>query len=164
MESIDSYPVEAFENVYRLNVFGYFSLTQKLLPLLEKAGSPSYPSRVINISSIDGVAVHDAEAYAYSSSKAAVNHLTKIMAGRLAERNITVNAILPGVFPSSMSDPLLAGEGAKETVIGHTPLRRLGMAEDIAGVSLFLVSKAGNYMTGTLIPVDGGKLINKVEL
>jgi NAD(P)-dependent dehydrogenase (short-subunit alcohol dehydrogenase family) len=143
----------AWERVLSLNVKGVFHLTKFLLPLLEVAGTQEDPARVINIGSIDGLRVPALETYSYSSSKAAVHMLTKHMARQLAPR-ITVNAIAPGPFESKMMAATLRAFG--EQIAAQAPRKRIGEPEDMAGTAIFLSSRAGAYLTGTVIPVDGG--------
>jgi NAD(P)-dependent dehydrogenase (short-subunit alcohol dehydrogenase family) len=143
----------AWERVLSLNVKAVFHLTKFLLPLLEAAGTQEDPARVINIGSIDGLRVPALETYSYSSSKAAVHMLTKHMARQLAPR-ITVNAIAPGPFESKMMAATLRAFG--EQIAAQAPRKRIGEPEDMAGTAIFLSSRAGAYLTGTVIPVDGG--------
>jgi NAD(P)-dependent dehydrogenase (short-subunit alcohol dehydrogenase family) len=143
----------AFEKVLALNVKGVFHLTRFLLPLLQVAGTSEVPARVINIGSIDGIAVPLFETYAYSSSKAAVHHLTRHLAKRLAPA-ITVNAIAPGPFESKMMAATLDAFG--EQITANAPLKRIGRPDDMAGAAIYLSSRAGSYLTGAVIPVDGG--------
>jgi NAD(P)-dependent dehydrogenase (short-subunit alcohol dehydrogenase family) len=147
------YDEAAFERVLALNVKGVFHLTKFLVPLLQKAGSQEEPARVINIGSIDGIGVPTLETYAYSASKAAVHQLTRHLAKRLAP-TITVNAIAPGPFESKMMAATLEAFG--EQIAASAPLRRIGRPDDMAGAAIYLSSRAGAYLTGTVIPVDGG--------
>jgi NAD(P)-dependent dehydrogenase (short-subunit alcohol dehydrogenase family) len=143
----------AFERVLALNVKGVFHLTKFLVPLLERAGTQSEPARVINIGSIDGIAVPTLETYSYSASKAAVHQLTRHLAKRLAP-TITVNAIAPGPFESKMMAATLEAFG--EQIAASAPLKRIGRPDDMAGAAIYLSSRAGAYLTGAIIPVDGG--------
>jgi NAD(P)-dependent dehydrogenase (short-subunit alcohol dehydrogenase family) len=143
----------AFERVLALNVKGVFHLTKFLVPLLEKSGTQEEPARVINIGSIDGIGVPALETYSYSASKAAVHQLTRHLAKRLAP-NITVNAIAPGPFESKMMAATLEAFG--EQIAANAPLKRIGRPDDMAGAAIYLSSRAGAYLTGATIPVDGG--------
>jgi NAD(P)-dependent dehydrogenase (short-subunit alcohol dehydrogenase family) len=143
----------AWERVLAINVKGVFHLTKFLTPLLEAAGTQDEPSRVINIGSIDGLRVPALETYAYSSSKAAVHMLTRHLARRLAPL-VTVNAIAPGPFESKMMAATLDAFG--EQIAASAPLKRIGRPDDMAGTAIFLASRAGAYLTGAIIPVDGG--------
>ncbi|MBI5284340.1 MAG: SDR family oxidoreductase [Chloroflexi bacterium] len=148
------YPDSAFDKVLATNVKGVFHLMRFMLPLLEKAATDDDPARVINIGSIDGLQAPALETYAYSSSKAAVHHLTRVLAHRLAPSRVTVNAIAPGPFESKMMEATLARFG--DAIRASCPLGRIGRPEDMAGTAIFLASRAGSYLTGTVIPVDGG--------
>jgi len=150
---LDDYDEKAFERVLGLNVKGVFHVTKFLVPLLEKAGTQEEPARVINIGSVDGIGVPMMETYAYSASKAAVHQLTRHLAKRLAPA-ITVNAIAPGPFESKMMAATLEAFG--EQITASAPLRRIGRPDDMAGAAIFLSSRAGAYVTGAVIPVDGG--------
>ncbi len=151
---LEEYPDSAWDKVLALNVKSVFHLTRALLPQLEKGARPGDPARVINIGSIDGLAVPLLETYAYSASKAAVHHLTRVLAQRLAPRGITVNAIAPGPFESKMMAETL--DRFRDAIIASCPLGRIGEPEDMAGTAIFLASRAGAYLTGAVIPVDGG--------
>jgi NAD(P)-dependent dehydrogenase (short-subunit alcohol dehydrogenase family) len=148
------FPDSAWDKVLALNVKAVFHLTRALLPQLEKAASAADPARVINIGSIDGLHVPALETYAYSTSKAAVHHLTRVLARKLASKKITVNAVAPGPFESKMMAQTLRDFGAM--IVESCPLKRIGQPEDMAGVAIYLASRAGAYVTGAVIPVDGG--------
>jgi NAD(P)-dependent dehydrogenase (short-subunit alcohol dehydrogenase family) len=148
------FPDEAWDKVLAVNVKAIFHLTRALLPQLEQAASPADPARVINIGSIDGLHVPDLETYAYSTSKAAVHHLTRVLAKKLAPKRITVNAVAPGPFESKMMAQTLRSFG--KLIVESCPLKRIGEPEDMAGVAIYLASRAGAYVTGAVIPVDGG--------
>jgi NAD(P)-dependent dehydrogenase (short-subunit alcohol dehydrogenase family) len=140
--------------VLATNVKSVFNLTRELLPLLRNAATKEDPARVINIGSIDGIHVPVLETYAYSASKAAVHHLTRSLAKRLASENITVNAVAPGPFQSKMMKETLERFG--DMIVAQVPRGRIGEPEDMAGVAIYLASRAGAYVTGAVIPVDGG--------
>ncbi len=143
----------SWSRVLDLNVQGVFHTTKFLLPLLQAAGTAEDPARVINIGSIDGIQVPIMETYSYSASKAAVHQLTRHLAKHLAPA-ITVNAIAPGPFESKMMAATLDAFG--DQIAQSAPLKRIGRPDDMAGTALFLASRAGAYLTGTIIPVDGG--------
>ena len=151
---LETFPESGWDKVMDTNVKGIFFLTQHLLPLLEKAATPKDPARVINIGSIDGIKVPRVENYSYSPSKAAVHHMTKVMAVRLGERNITVNAVAPGPFESHMTKWMF--EHMRPEIEAWCPLKRVGEPADMAGIAIFLASRAGAYINGAVIPVDGG--------
>lgn len=151
---LDEYPDAAWDKVLALNLKGVFHLTRACLPSLKAAGTADDPARVINVGSIDGLRVPLLETFAYSSSKAAVHHLTRVLAIRLAPDHVTVNAIAPGPFQSKMMKVTL--DRFEDAIVGTCPLGRIGRPDDMAGVSIFLASRAGAYLTGTVIPVDGG--------
>jgi NAD(P)-dependent dehydrogenase (short-subunit alcohol dehydrogenase family) len=150
---LEQFDEAAWERVLALNVKGVFHLTKFLVPLLTKAGTTEEPARVINIGSIDGIHVPVLETYSYSASKAAVHQLTRHLAKRLAPA-ITVNAIAPGPFESKMMAATL--EAAGDAIAASAPLKRIGRPDDVAGTAIFLSSRAGAYLTGAIIPVDGG--------
>ena len=156
---LEEYPDAAWDKIMALNVKAVFNLTRALLPQLEAAASEDDPARVINIGSIDGIQVPALETYAYSSSKAAVHQLTKVLARRFAPKHITVNAVAPGPFQSKMMAATLDSLG--DAVRNMVPLKRIGRPEDMAGTAIFLASQAGAYLTGTVIPVDGGSSTTK---
>jgi len=143
----------SWDRVLNLNVQGIFHTTKFFLPLLELGATADQPSRVINIGSIDGIHVPVLESYSYSASKAAVHQLTRHLAKRLAP-TITVNAVAPGPFESKMMAATLEAFG--EQIAASAPLKRIGRPDDMAGVTIFLASAAGAYLTGAVIPVDGG--------
>ena len=149
------YPESGWDKVFDLNVKGVFFLIRDLVPMLEAAGEHGNPARVINIGSIDGFHIPKHETYAYSSSKAASHQLSIHLADQLARRNITVNVIAPGMFPSKMMQGTLDRVG-EEKVLEKVPLKRLTGPDDMAGTAIFLASKAASYVTGAVVPVDGG--------
>jgi NAD(P)-dependent dehydrogenase (short-subunit alcohol dehydrogenase family) len=143
----------SWARVLNVNVEGVFHTTKFLLPLLQAAGTAEDPARIINIGSVDGIQVPGFETYAYSSSKAAVHQLTRHLAKHLAP-TVTVNAIAPGPFQSRMMKATL--EAAGDQMAKMMPLKRIGRPDDMAGAAIFLASRAGAYLTGAVIPVDGG--------
>ena len=147
------YDEAAFERVLALNVKGVFHLTKFLRPLLEAAASADAPARVINIGSIDGLHVPAMETYAYSASKAAVHQLTRHLAKALAPL-VTVNAIAPGPFESKMMHATLEAFG--DEIAAAAPMKRIGRPADMAGAAIYLASPAASYVTGAILPVDGG--------
>jgi len=148
------YPDAAWDKVLALNTKAIFHLTRACLPMLRAVATPADPARVINIASIDGLRVPMLETYAYSASKAAALHLSRVLAIRLAPDHITVNAVAPGPFESKMMHETL--ERFRDAIVGSCPLGRIGEPEDMAGVAIYLASRAGAYVTGAVIPVDGG--------
>jgi NAD(P)-dependent dehydrogenase (short-subunit alcohol dehydrogenase family) len=143
----------SWRRVLGLNVEGVFHLTKFLVPMLKAASKEDDPARVINVGSIDGIQVPMLETYSYSSSKAAVHQLTRHLARNLAPA-ITVNAIAPGPFESKMMAATLRDFG--DDIARSSPLNRIGRPDDMAGAAIFLASRAGSYITGTVLPVDGG--------
>lgn len=144
---------KAWDRVLDINVKGVFHLTKFLLPLLRAAGSPDDPARVINIGSIDGIQVPLLETYSYSTSKAAVHQLTRHLARALAP-DVTVNAIAPGPFESKMMAATLSAFG--DSIAQSAPMKRIGKPADMAGIAVYLAGPAATYLTGAVIPVDGG--------
>jgi NAD(P)-dependent dehydrogenase (short-subunit alcohol dehydrogenase family) len=143
----------SWRRVLDLNVEAVFHLTKLCLPLLRARSTAEDPARVINIGSIDGIQVPILETYSYSSSKAAVHQLTRHLARHLGP-NITVNAIAPGPFESKMMAATLAAAG--DAIANSSVLKRIGRPDDMAGAAIFLASRAGSYVTGAVLPVDGG--------
>jgi NAD(P)-dependent dehydrogenase (short-subunit alcohol dehydrogenase family) len=148
------FPAAAWDRALDLNLKAPFYLTRAFLPLLEAAGTPDDPARVINIGSIDGLRAPELPTYSYSASKAGVHQLTRVLARELGPRHVTVNAVAPGPFESKMMAATLAEFG--EAIAASSPLGRIGRPDDMAGVAIFLSSRAGAYVTGAIIPVDGG--------
>jgi NAD(P)-dependent dehydrogenase (short-subunit alcohol dehydrogenase family) len=134
-------------------VKGVFHLTRFLTPLLQAAGTADAPARIINIGSIDGIHVPLMETFSYSASKAAVHQLTRHLAKRLAP-TVTVNAIAPGPFESKMMAATLDAFG--EQIADGAPMKRIGRPDDMAGTAIYLASRAASYVTGVILPVDGG--------
>ncbi len=151
---LDQYPEDGWDKVMNINVKAPFMLTRDLTPLLAEAGTAEAPARVINVGSIDALTVPSVDNFAYGPSKAAVHHMTRVLAIALAPRHITVNAIAPGPFESKMTEWML--ENFQSQIEASAPMRRIGRPEDMAGVALYLASPASTYVTGVVIPVDGG--------
>ncbi|NNN02161.1 MAG: SDR family oxidoreductase [Acidimicrobiaceae bacterium] len=147
------YDEAAWERVLALNVKAVFHLTKFLRPLLDKNATAANPSRVINIGSIDGLHVPAMDTFAYSTSKAAVHQLTRHLAKTMAPK-VTVNAIAPGPFESKMMHATLEAFG--DSIAERAPMKRIGEPSDMAGAAIFLASRAANYITGAVLPVDGG--------
>lgn len=160
---LDEFPEIGWDKVMDTNVKGVFFLTQKLLPLLRNSASADDPARVINIGSIDGLHTPVFETFSYGPSKAAVHHLTRVMAAHLVKEHILVNAIAPGPFPTYMLSTGVGGGGDVEQTdwdaVGRAnPRGRVGSPEDIAGIAIFLCSRAGAYTVGDVILCDGGSV------
>ena len=153
---LEEFPQDGWDKVIHTNVEGIFHLTVALLPALRESAAAEDPARVINIGSIDGLRTPSVENYSYSASKAAVHMLTRHLAKRLASEQITVNAIAPGPFESKMMAWALDDPQLRQGIEDEVPLGRIGRPDDAAGLTLFLASRAGAYLTGTVIPLDGG--------
>lgn len=163
----DNHPDEAFAKVMDLNVKGVFNLVRECAPLLGKKGTVRDPSRVIITASVAGLGIGTLGkngTYGYSASKAAVIHLGRNLAVELGPRHITVNSICPGFFPSKMSNGLLEKAGGADAIAKTNPMLRLGIPDDIAGVVVYLASRAGSHVNGAAIPVDGGAMWASGEL
>lgn len=157
-ESFDSFPESGWDKVMDLNVKAPFFLTQALKPLLLEGVKAGHLAKVINIASIDGLSLNPLETYSYHASKAGIVHLTRRMAVRLAPEGIVVSAIAPGAFASNMNKE--ARDHADE-VKGQIPSGRIGEPEDMAGAAIYLASRAGDYVVGATLTVDGGVTINR---
>jgi NAD(P)-dependent dehydrogenase (short-subunit alcohol dehydrogenase family) len=153
---LEEFSAGGWDKVSHTNVEGVFHLTVALLPALRDAADAADPARVINIGSIDGLRTPSLENYSYSASKAAVHMLTRHLAKRLASEHITVNAIAPGPFESKMTAFIFDTPENRELVEQMVPLGRIGRPDDVAGLTLLLASRAGAYLTGAVIPLDGG--------
>ena len=151
---LDTLSIADWDRVVNVNLRAGFFLIQQLLPQLRAAASAQDPARIINIGSIGGLHVPDWDAFPYGASKAALHHLTRALAKRLGKDHITVNAIAPGPFPTRMTDT--QSDAVKRSVQTRIPLGRPGEPEDIEGLVVFLASRAGSYVNGTTIPLDGG--------
>ncbi|WEK11025.1 MAG: SDR family oxidoreductase [Candidatus Pseudomonas colombiensis] len=153
---LESYPAKGWEKVMQLNVTSVFTCIQQCLPLLCKAGSEQNPARIINIGSVAGIASFGEQAYAYGPSKAALHQLSRILARELVSQHINVNVIAPGRFPSKMTQHIGNDEQALAEDTALIPMKRWGREEEMAALAISLASTAGAYMTGNIIPLDGG--------
>jgi len=153
----DEFPESGWDKVVDLNMKAPFFLTQALKPLLSKAGETQL-AKVINIASIDGIMVNPLETYSYAASKAGLIHLTKRMATHLIKHHIVVTAIAPGAFASEMNR---AARDHADEVSKHIPSGRIGVDEDMAGAAIFLASRAGDYVVGQTLAVDGGVTLSR---
>jgi NAD(P)-dependent dehydrogenase (short-subunit alcohol dehydrogenase family) len=153
---LESFPDRGWDDVMNVNVKAIFKLTRALLPQLEAAGGHGSPARVINIGSIAAETSNAMNLYSYGASKSAIHWLTKALAREFGTRHITVNAIAPGRFPSAMTAPVMADKERYDAEVSMIPLRRWGEENDIAGLSVFLASPAAAFITGVIIPLDGG--------
>ena len=153
---LESYPVKGWEKVMQLNVTAVFTCIQQFLPLLRKAGSAANPARIINIGSVAGISSFGEQAYAYGPSKAALHQLSRILARELVSQHINVNVIAPGRFPSKMTQHIGNDEQALAEDTALIPMKRWGREEEMAALAISLASTAGAYMTGNIIPLDGG--------
>jgi NAD(P)-dependent dehydrogenase (short-subunit alcohol dehydrogenase family) len=148
------FPESGWDKVMDVNLKAVFFLTRDLMPLLTAAGNAVDPARVVNVGSIDGLHVPAFETYSYSTSKAALHHLTRVLARKLAAEHVNVNAIAPGPFESQMMKATLESFG--EMIRKTNPRGRIGEPEDVAGTAIYLCSRASAYVTGAVLPVDGG--------
>jgi NAD(P)-dependent dehydrogenase (short-subunit alcohol dehydrogenase family) len=153
LEKFDKFPEKGWDKVLDLNLKTPFFLTQAFAGLLRAAATKARPAKVINIASIDGVSVNPQETYSYAASKAGLIHLTRRMALRLIEDHIVVSAIAPGAFSSDMN---IEARDHGEEVAKHIPAKRIGTDEDMAGAAIYLASRAGDYVVGATLVVDGG--------
>jgi len=163
----ETHPESAFSKVMDLNVKSVFYTVQKLEPLLRKSGTVDDPSRVIVTASVAGIGVGtlgENATFGYSASKAAVIHLAKNLAVELGPRFISCNAIAPGFFPTKMASGLMELEGGIDHLSKNTPNQRVGHAEDIAGLVVFLASRAATHLNGTVIATDGGAVLGRTKL
>jgi NAD(P)-dependent dehydrogenase (short-subunit alcohol dehydrogenase family) len=154
--ALEQFPWKAWEDIMTLNVTAPFTLIRELAPLLSTSGTADDPSRIVNIGSVMGMEPHGFPAYSYSASKAAIHHVTRYLSNELAAQHITVNAIAPGPFPSGMTAFFTEDEKLSAAVTGGIPLGRLGKPQDFAGLILCLCGVSGAYITGAIIPLDGG--------
>ncbi len=151
--AFDEFPEEGWDKVLNLNAKTPFFLTQAMAPALRKAATAARPAKVINIASIDGIYLTHRETYSYVTSKAGLIQLTRLMAARLVKDHIHVTAIAPGAFKSDMNRE---ARDRGDEVAKHIPARRIGTDEDMAGAAIFLASRAGDYVIGSTVTVDGG--------
>lgn len=162
---LESFPHAQWARVMGVNVAGMFTLTRELLPLLRAAARPEDPARIVNLGSVMGTVPVAEGAYSYTMSKAAVHHMTKVFAAEFAPWHITANALAPGPFPSRMTAFATGTEQGAARVARNVPLGRLGAAEDLAGAVLYLCGQAGAYVSGAVLPLDGGMSVQSgVEL
>jgi 2-deoxy-D-gluconate 3-dehydrogenase len=162
---LEEFPEVGWDKVMNTNVKGPFFLTQRLLAHLEAAATFEEPARIVNVGSIDGIKTPVFDNFSYGPSKAAIHHLTRVLAAHLIKRNIIVNAIAPGPFPTYMLSTGVGGGGDTENTdweaVGRgNPRGRVGTAEDIAGLAIFLSSKASGFTVGEVITCDGGSVVS----
>jgi len=162
---LEEFPEAGWDKVMNTNVKGPFFLTQQLLPLLEAAATFDEPARIVNVGSIDGIKTPVFDNFSYGPSKAAIHHLTRVLAAHLIKRNIIVNGIAPGPFPTWMLSTGVGGGGDTDNTdwdaVGRgNPRGRVGKAEDIAGLAIFLSSKASGFTVGDVITCDGGSVVS----
>jgi NAD(P)-dependent dehydrogenase (short-subunit alcohol dehydrogenase family) len=153
---LESFPDKAWASVMAVNVQTPFTLVRDLLALLKQAATPDSPARVINVGSLAGRVVEPLSAFSYAASKAAVHHLSRVLAAELAPHRITVNTLVPGYFPTQMTSHIRAEEERLDKLVARIPLGRIGTAEDAVGACVMLSSRAGAYVTGSEIVIDGG--------
>ncbi len=153
---LGEFPFAAWSTVMNLNMAGLFTLTQSLLPVLEASSSPDDPARVINLGSVMGSTPLGDGAYSYAASKAGVHQITRILAKEIAGRHITVNAFAPGPFISKMTAFAIGSQEGQAATAAGVPLKRVGRPEDIMAATLFLCGPGGSYVTGAILPLDGG--------
>ena len=155
-EPFERFSWKGFDRVMGVNVAGLFLLTRDLMPMLVAAATPDRPSTVINIGSVMGHTTQAENSYSYSASKAAVHHLTRILASEFADKQVTVNAIAPGPFPTNMTKFAIGDEEGQRRTAGAVPMHRVGRPDDMAGTILYLTGRAGAYISGAIVPLDGG--------
>ncbi|MFK7801360.1 MAG: SDR family oxidoreductase [Anaerolineae bacterium] len=157
----EEFPEVGYDKTMDINVKAIFLLTRDLMPMLKASGTKSDPARVVNIGSIDGIHVPIFNNFPYAASKAAVHQLTRVLAAELGKENITVNAIAPGFFPSKMTQFMIDDPDGLKQFESTCPLGRVGSPEDMGGLALFLGSRAGAYMNGAIVPIDGGTVLGR---
>ena len=167
MNKFENFQMEDYDLLNAVNVRGVFALTKECLPLLAEGGRSGEHASVITIGSVDGIRIPSDNDWAYGLGKAAIHHLTRMWAGRMGNRgggkggrNITFNAVAPGPFPG-MLDEVLKDPATRAAIASATSVGRVGTPEDMAGVCIYLASRAGEFVTGVVIPVDGGILVSR---
>ena len=160
---LDDFPEAGWDKVMSINIKSIFFMTQKALPLLRANATPEDPARVINTAPIHGFDNPGMPAYAYSASKSGVIHLTKHLATDLAADNINVNAIAPGFFPSNMTKAAVSNDAMYNHAVSQIPRKRAGEPEDVAGTAIFLSSRAGAWVDGHTIVLDGGQIAQSAK-
>ena len=155
-EPLETFSDRGWSSVMPINLQAPFTVMRQLLPALKAAASDDDPARVINIGSIVGKVVEPLTAYSYAASKAAIHHLSRVLAAELAPSRITVNTVVPGYFPTNMTEYMREDDDTYGEIVPRVPLGRLGRASDIAGACIMLSSRAGAYMTGSEVTIDGG--------
>ncbi|MEE3158224.1 MAG: SDR family oxidoreductase [Pseudomonadota bacterium] len=153
---LEDFPVSGWEKVMQLNVISVFSCIQQLLPLLRASANADNPARVINIGSVAGISSFGEQAYSYGPSKAAVHQLSRNLARELVSEHINVNVIAPGRFPSKMTSHIHSDPEAMTEDCKHIPMKRWGREEEMSALAIMLAGTGGAYMTGNIIPIDGG--------
>jgi NAD(P)-dependent dehydrogenase (short-subunit alcohol dehydrogenase family) len=156
----ESFPEKAWNKVMTVNVQGPFVLLQRMMPYLTAVATADDPARVINIGSVYATVTHVMQAYSYAASKAAIQQITRILARELAPQHVLVNAIAPGLFHTKMTHFAMNDADSREEILDGIPLHRGGTAEDITGLAVMLSSRAGSYITGSIIHLDGGLMVN----
>ncbi|AWB92203.1 SDR family oxidoreductase [Aeromicrobium chenweiae] len=153
---LEDFPRKGWDKVLATNLTAVFQLTVAMLPALRRSASAANPARVISVGLVDGLRVSPFDNFSYGASKAGVHLLTRHLASTLADEHVLVNAIAPGAFRSDMTAFALDDEAAHAEIVAGIPLSRVGAADDIVGALLYLSSPASAYVTGTVLPVDGG--------